>query len=95
MALVVLVIMMYYPAGVLADDGNIMVNPSFEQVPAHTVWMDHLAVGHRGRRDRVQVEEGDAHSGNRFVTIINNKENDARLKQVVRWRKTPSTACHA
>ena len=31
-----------------------------------------------------RVEEGDAHSGNRFVTIINNKENDARLKQVVK-----------
>ena len=85
MALVVLVIMMYYPAGVLADDGNIMVNPSFEQgsgpIPfGWTTWQWDTGAG----VTEFRVEEGDAHSGNRFVTIINNKENDARLKQVVK-----------
>jgi hypothetical protein len=30
-----------------------------------------------------KVEDGDAHTGSRFVTIINKKENDARYRQTV------------
>jgi dolichyl-phosphate-mannose-protein mannosyltransferase len=85
MSLVILGIMLFYPAGALADDGNIMVNPSFEQgsgpIPfGWTTWQWDTGAG----VTEFRVEEGDAHSGNRFVTIINNKENDARLKQVVK-----------
>ena len=77
-----LIIFMADTSGCGAPKENLIKNPSFEDIsngnPA--VW-DISAFDPKGAE--FKLEQGPAHSGQRFVTIISNTGNDARYKQSV------------
>jgi hypothetical protein len=63
-------------------EGNLLKNPSFEQVSGTKpegwdTWM-YVAGG-----STVTVETGEGHTGSKFVSITSEKENDARYKQTI------------
>lgn len=63
-------------------EGNLLKNPSFEQVSGTKpegwdIWM------YNAGGSVVTVENGQGHTGSKFVSITSDKENDARYKQTI------------
>jgi len=73
-----------FTAMVYSEEENLLQNASFEEGEANTPtsWSS-WAWDTKQDVTEFKLESGAAHSGSRFVTIINNKENDARYRQMV------------
>lgn len=83
--LILIMFALLSPSYAFAEGEPIIFNPSFEEGTGHipsgwNTWQWNTSQG----VTEFKTEEGEAHSGNRFVTITNYSENDARLRQTVR-----------
>ncbi len=63
-------------------EGNLLKNPSFEQAVGTNPdgWETWMYVSQGAT---MTVENGQGHTGSKFVSITNNAENDARFKQAI------------
>lgn len=76
-----IMIIMTFSAVYSYAEGNLLMNPSFEEVTGEnpTGWEPW---GYNGG-SVFKVEEGEGHNGKKFVSITSESENDARYKQTV------------
>ncbi|HEY9062113.1 MAG TPA: carbohydrate binding domain-containing protein [Pseudobacteroides sp.] len=78
---ILIMIILAFSAVSAYAEGNLLLNPSFEEVTGEnpTGWEPW---GYNGG-SVFKVEEGEGHSGKKFVSITSESENDARYKQTV------------
>lgn len=74
-----------------AEEGNVLENPSFEEGDSANAgaWI-HEAYNKDAGAAEFKLEDGNAHSGGKFATVINNVENDSRYLQAIKVKPDTS-----
>ncbi|MCX7747431.1 MAG: carbohydrate binding domain-containing protein [Clostridia bacterium] len=66
-----------------AENANLLKNPSFEEQSQDNLPASWEKWSYTPENSDFKLEQGKAHEGKNYITIINNKPNDARLKQAI------------